>query len=188
VTLDEALGKRGLLVWAVILLIAWVVAGVINSGEFIMGRAPTPAGVAVTLVAVCSWLLAGWFAGLRSEGGFARLATVFWVGVVVGGPLDVWAVTLLDGLRASQSVWGTDQSVWALLLGLLGSVLLLLIFACAAPLYGLYALLPQAWEPIVQCSVTGAAVFAVILGAYFAGRWIGRRSSQADGHPTSAST
>jgi hypothetical protein len=164
----------------VVLLLLWAVAGVINAGEFIMGYAPSAVGVAATLVVVCCWLVAGWFAGLRFEEGFVRVATVFWISVVVGGPLDVWAVTLLEGLSASQSVWGTNQSVWVRLLGQFLTVPYLLIFVFMAPLYGLYALLPQSWEPIAQCPATGAAVFAVILAAYFAGRHVGRRHAQAD--------
>jgi hypothetical protein len=164
----------------VVLPLLWALAGVINAGEFIMGYAPSAVGVAATLVAVCCWLVAGWFAGLRFEEGFVRLATVVWITVVAGGPLVFWAATLLQGLRISQSAWGTDQGVWVLPLGILESVLLLLMFVFTAPLYGLYALLPQSWEPTVSCSATGAAVFATILAAYFVGRRIGRRSTQAD--------
>jgi hypothetical protein len=163
----------------VVLLLLWAVAGVINAGEFIMGYAPSAVGVAATLVLACCWLVAGWFAGLRFEEGFVRVATAFWISVVVGGPLDVWAVTLLEGLRASQSVWGTNHSVWMILLGQLVTVPFLLIFVFTAPLYGLYALLPQSWEPIVQGAATGAAVFAMTLAAYFAGRHIGRRSAES---------
>lgn len=154
--------KRGWRVVAVILPLSWVVAGLVNAGGFIMGYAPTAAGVVATLVAVCAWLVAGWLAGSRSGTRFVRFATVFWTAVVAGTPLVFWVLTVAPGRTVSQG----------------GIVLPLLLFALVAPLYGLYALLPP-WEPIVQGAVIGAAVFAMTLVTYLVRRRIGRRFAEA---------
>ena len=87
-----------MLVASVILPLTWVVAGVVNANGSFMGNVPTAAGSVTSLVAVCVWPVAGWFAGSRSGTGFLRLATVFWVTVVVGAPLVAWAVSSAPGL------------------------------------------------------------------------------------------
>ena len=146
---------------AAIALLTWVAAGVANSAAFIMGNPPAGLGVATTLVAVCAWLVAGWFAGARRATGFVRFATVFWIAVLVGAPLAFWALNASPGMSATQGGW----------------VLPLLLFALMAPLYGLYALLP-AWEPIAQAAALGVTAFAMTLVAYVAGR----RISGTDGN------
>ena len=155
-------GKRGSLVAAVILPLTWLVAGAVNANGFIMGSTPSAAGVVTTLVTACAWPVAGWFAGSQSEAGFIRLATVFWITVVAGAPLVFWALNTAPGMTVSQG----------------GMVLPILLFALAAPLYGLTAVLPS-WEPIVQTVVIGVAIFAMTLVGYLARRRIGRRSAQA---------
>ena len=157
--LSETRGKRVWLVEAVVLLLAWVAAGVANSGGFIMGDVPSIVGVVTTLVVVFTWRLAGWFAGSGSKAGFVRFAAVFWITVVAGGPLVFWALTVAPGLTVSQGGW----------------VLPLLLFVVAAPLYGLVALLPYQ-SAVVWTAGIGVAVLAMTLGAYSAGRRIGRRS------------
>ena len=162
VTDAESQGKRDLRVWAVVLLLVWAVAGALNAGEFIMGGTPTARGVAATLLAICVWPVAGWFAGSRSWAGFIRLVTAFWITVVVGIPLAFWAAKATEGTA----------------FGGVGLVPLSALFALAAPLYGLSALLPP-WESILQGATTGAAGFAVTMFAYLLRRRIGSRSAQA---------
>lgn len=156
----ETQGKRGARVGVWVLLLAWAVAGVINAGGFLMGNTPSASGVATTLVAVCVWPIAGWFAGSQPGAGLVRFATAFWIAVVAGAPLVLWALNTAPGLSAMQG----------------GFVLPLLLFALAAPLYGLAAALPSL-EPMVQTMVVGLAVFSMTLAAYLARRRVGRRSA-----------
>jgi hypothetical protein len=157
-------GKLALPVWAAILLLAWVVAASFNAGEVIMGGPPPASGVVTTLVAIFAWPAAGWFAGSRSGAGFARLATVFWVTVVVGAPLVFWALIEGPGLTVSQG----------------GGVLLLLGFVLTAPLYGVAALLPTwdsfAYETLLWTVVIGVSVWGMTLVAHLVRR---RRSEIA---------
>jgi len=148
--------RHHMIVTVATLLLTWVVAGVANAVGFIMGYEPTAVGVVATLVAVCGWLAAGWFAGSRSEASFLRFATILWTIVVVGGPFAFWALEASPGMSATQG----------------GLVLPLLLFVLVAPLYGLYALLPLG-EPIVQSAVVGVVVFVMTLVAYYAARRIG---------------
>lgn len=145
------------LIPAAVLLLTWVVAGVANANQFMMGYAPSAFGAVATLVAVGAWPLAGSLAGRRFGSGFLRLAMVFWIAVVTGGPLVLWALNALPGLTASQGGW----------------LLPLLLFTLVAPVYGLAAALPS-WEPAVQTAVIGVAVYTMTLAAYLAGQRIGR--------------
>ena len=157
-TQTETRGARGLRVVAGILLLAWVVAGVVNAIGCIMGNTPTPLGTLATLVAVCAWPIAGWFAGSQSGRGFVRLATIFWVAVVAGIPLVYWALVALSVEIVSQVGY-------------------LLLFALMAPLYGLVGMLPNRAVTVAAVGV-GVAVLAMTLGAYLAGRRIGGRSAE----------
>lgn len=139
---------------------AWIAAGAVNSGVFIMGDPPDRSNLAATLVAVCAWIVAGWLTGAWGSRGFIRFAVVFWVAAVAGAPLTFWALNASTGMSASQG----------------GFVLPLLLFVLVAPLYGLYALLP-AWEPIVQAAAVGLTAFAMTVIAYATG-W---RTHQAPG-------
>lgn len=147
--------RRHTVVTVVVLLLTWAVAGLANAGGFIMGEAPTAVGVAAALLAVCSWLAAGWFAGSRSEAYLVRFATMFWTVVVAVPFLVFWVLDASPGVDATPG----------------GFVFPLLLFVLMTPLYGLYALLPP-WEPVVQGAAIGAAIFAVTRIAYFAGRRI----------------
>jgi hypothetical protein len=166
VTNTDVQGKRDLLVWVAVLLLTWGVAAMFN-GEFIMGGPPTARGVLTTLVAVLVWPTAGWFAGSRSGSGFIRLATAFWVTVVVGVPLVFGALVLGLRLTVSQG----------------GGVVLLLGYILAAPLYGLSALLPSwdsfVYEGLMWTVVIGAAAFTMTLGTYLLRRRIGRDTAEA---------
>lgn len=168
--LGETRGKSGWLGQLVVLLLVWVVAGVTNSGGFIMGNAPTTFGTVTTLIVVLAWLLAGWLAGVGSKTGFVRFAAVFWVAMVVGGPLVFWALTAAPGMTILQGGW----------------VLPLLLFVVAAPLYGLVALLPYQ-AAVVWTAGMGVAVLAMTLGSYSPGRRVVRRSPAAkQTHPADA--
>lgn len=160
--------RRGLPWLFAIPLLAWIAAGVVSSGAFIMGDPPDSSNVAATLVAVCAWIVAGWFAGAWRSRGFIRFAIVFWVAAVAGAPLTFWALNASTGMSASQG----------------GFVLPLLLFVLVAPLYGLYALLPT-WEPIMQAATVGLAAFAVTVVAYATG-WRTHRAggSEAPNGPT----
>jgi len=111
-------------------------------------------------VVVCAWPVAGWFAGSKSRAGFVRFAAVFWTIVVAGGPLVFWALIAAPGLTTSQGGW----------------VLPLLLFALAAPLYGLVAMFPYQ-TAIVWTAGIGVVVLAMTLGAYLSGRRIGSRAA-----------
>jgi len=168
-TNSEARRARGLLVAAVTLLVTWAAAGVVNANQFLMGNVPSATGVVVSLMAVCIWPVVGWFAGSQSGTGFLRLATAFWATVVVGTPLVAWAFSSAPGLTVMQG----------------GFVLPLLLFALAAPLYGLVALLPTwdpfAWETILWTVVIGVSVFGVTLSAYLVQRRRTRRRATGAG-------
>ncbi|MDO8963841.1 MAG: hypothetical protein Q7W30_05030 [Coriobacteriia bacterium] len=157
--------KRLMLVAAVVLPLAWVVSGIVNANGFLMGNPPTAVGTVAALVAACAWPVAGWFAGSRARAGFVRLATVFWIIVVPVPPLLLWALKAAPPATASQ--------------GSLVPVMVILLFALAAPLYGLTAALP-AWEPLMQTVVIGGPAFAMTLVAYLARRRIEGRSAKAD--------
>ncbi len=160
-TMIETRGSRGLFVEVAVTLIVWIAAGVINSGGFIMGTEPSAAGVVATLVVLVIWLSAGWLAGSGSKAGFVRFGTVFWLIVVAGGPLVFWALTAAPGMSVMQGGW----------------LLPLLLFVVAAPLYGLVGMLPYQLA-VVWTSCIGATVFVSALGAYSAGRHIGRRAAR----------
>ena len=94
--------RQRTLVTTVIPLLAWVVAGVANYDQFWMGDTPSVLGTTATLVAIGAWPLAGWFSGRRFGSGFIRLASVFWIAVVIGAPALVWAwSSSLMGPRAT---------------------------------------------------------------------------------------
>jgi hypothetical protein len=158
----EYRGRHSLLVTAVVLAFTWSVAGLLNANGFIMGNTPSAAGVVASLAAVCVWPVAGWFAGSQSGQGFLRLTTVFWIMVIAGTPLMAWGYVSGPGMTA----------------------LLLLVFALAAPVYGLAALLPTwdpfAWETLLWTVVIGLAALSMTLATYCIRRRIGMRSVQAD--------
>jgi len=141
-------------------LLTWVVAAAVNSTAFVMGNPPSGLGSATTLVAICAWLVAAWFAGARESTSFLRFAVVFWIAEVAGTPLTFWALNASPGMSATRG----------------GLVLPLCLFALMAPLYGLYALLPM-WEPVAQAAAVGIATFAMTMVAYS----FGRRSQRLPG-------
>lgn len=154
-------GKSGMPAVAVVLPLVWATAGAANAVGFIMGGPPSAVGMIATLVAACAWPAAGWYAASQSRTGFIRLATVFWITVVAGAPLALWALTSAEGMTVSQ-----------------GEIVLpAILFALAAPLYGLAGALPS-WEPAVQTMLVGLVVFALTVLAYVARQRIGRRSAR----------
>lgn len=140
---------------AAVPLILWAAAGAVNLEAAVLGVEPPAAGMVATLVAVCAWPVAGWFAGRQSPAGFVRFAAIFWALVGIGTPLVAWAASVSEG-------------------GLMG-VLYLILLALAAPLTGLTEALPS-WDYWVQTVVIGAAVLGFTLAAYY----VGQRFATAD--------
>ena len=155
-------GKRGLLVTAVILLLAWAAAGAANDNQFWLGATPSASGTAATLVAVGAWPVAGWFWGRRSGSGFIRPAILFWIAVVAGTPVVFW-VWSHTRLTVSGGGW----------------MVVTLMRALAVPLYGLAGTVLPTGEPM-KTMLLGAGVSAMTLVAYLAARRLGWRTAQAD--------
>lgn len=154
---------RAIVLTVVIPLLTWAAAGVANAGGFIMGNPPTALGTASTIVALCVWMAAAWYAGARSGASIMRFA-VFWIAVLAGAPIASWALNASSGKSATRGGW----------------VLPLLLLALMAPLYGLYALLP-AWGAVAQGAVTAGTGLALTLAAYAAGRYSGQSVQQDTG-------
>lgn len=141
--------------WMAILLLAWVAAAAFNAGGFIMGGAPSVAGMAATTIAVVVWPVAGWFTAPNRSAFFIRIAITFWIIVAAGTPLVFWILSEGPGLSASRG----------------GGALLIIGFGLAAPLYGLAGALPGfglfAYSALLWTVIIAVAAFALTMGAFF---------------------
>lgn len=159
--------RRRALRLAALALVPWPIAALLNAGEFIMGGPPSGSGVVASIAAACAWPIAAALAGPRSRWSLVRTATGFWFAITAGAPAVGWLLNVSPGRTMSQGGW----------------LLPLMLFALAAPLYGLYSLLP-AWEPMTQLAVVGLACFAMTMAAHFAAHCLGgSRWNRTGGQP-----
>ncbi len=155
--------RRRTLVSALVLVLLWVVAATVNSGDFIMGGSPSFLGSLSTLVALAAWPVAGLYSGGRLEARFVRFATVFWVAAALVMPLMLWGLIISD-------VQNSELAGLALLP-------LVLVFAFGAPVYGVVAMLPR-MEPALQVAVVGILTYSLTLLACLVSRRSQSRRNQ----------
>jgi hypothetical protein len=123
---------------------AFVVAGVLNSGEWIYGLTPTLTGTLASVLALVCWpAYAAWVS--RRAGARWVFPTAFWLVVLACVVVGPWAYSLGVGTATASEGLGT----------------VLLLFIGSAPSYGLTRLLGQSASlltaGLVCVAVYGAA-------------------------------